>query len=312
MESKDLRPISSKAIIQNRWSNKELSRPKNKINWGVPVPDDEEQVIYIWIDALSNYITILGFPESNDFKNFWPAHTQVLGKGVMRFHAAIWPAMLLGLNLPLPNNLFVHGYVISNNKKMSKTLNNVIYPEDIIQIFGQDAYRYFFFKHISSYDDGNFSWHKMYDSYTTELSNELGNLVSRTINMCSKYGLHLTFDEISQLPNRHDMLQFHESMLEYNFPKALESVWELVRGANKFIESTKPWQIAKDPADQDHLKDILISLVTDLKQIAFYLEPFTPNCANQINYVLRNYNNDEFLIPQLFPKIELPGELSIS
>ena len=148
-----------------------ISRPKDKIEWGIPVPDDPSQVMYVWFEALMNYITVLGYPEHADFKQFWPAEVQVVGKGILRFHAAIWPAMLQGLGLPLPKILYVHGYVTVDNKKMSKSLGNSVSPNDIIDKYGVDAFRYYFMRHIPSYGDGDFSWATFEAAYNNELAN---------------------------------------------------------------------------------------------------------------------------------------------
>jgi len=159
-----------------------ISRPKDKINWGIPVPGDKTQIMYVWFEALMNYITVLGYPEHADFKKFWPASVQVVGKDILRFHAAIWPGMLLGLGLPLPKMLFVHGFInAEDGRKMSKSLGNAVAPKEIIDKYGVDTFRYFFLRHIPSYDDGNFSWKKLDEAYNNELANELGNAVQRTI-----------------------------------------------------------------------------------------------------------------------------------
>ena len=164
-----------------------ISRPKDKISWGILVPGDKTQVMYVWFEALMNYLTVLGYPEHEDFKNYWPANVQIIGKDIIRFHAAIWPAMLLALELPLPKQLYVHGFVTADGKKMSKSLGNVINPFEVVNSYGVDAFRYYMLRHIPSYDDGDFSWQKFDEAYNNELANELGNLVQRIIAMTLKY-----------------------------------------------------------------------------------------------------------------------------
>jgi methionyl-tRNA synthetase len=164
-----------------------ISRPKDKIDWGIAVPGDKTQVMYVWFEALLNYITVLGYPEHEDFKQFWPADVQVVGKGIIRFHAAIWPGILLGLGLPLQKRLYVHGYVTVDGKKMSKSLGNSVSPHEIIAKYGPDAFRYYFLRHVPSYEDGDFSWDAFDAAYNNELANELGNGVQRTLAMIQKY-----------------------------------------------------------------------------------------------------------------------------
>jgi methionyl-tRNA synthetase len=168
------------ALINEGLDDISVSRPKEKIAWGIPVPGDTTQVMYVWFEALMNYITVLGYPEHADFKKFWPANVQVIGKDILRFHAAIWPAMLLALKLPLPKTLYVHGFVTVGGKKMSKSIGNVISPKEIIDKFGTDAFRYFFLRHIPSYEDGDFTLERLEAAYNNELADQLGNAVSRT------------------------------------------------------------------------------------------------------------------------------------
>jgi methionyl-tRNA synthetase len=255
-----------------------ISRPKDKIDWGIPVPGDANQVMYVWFEALLNYITVLGYPEHDDFKHFWPANVQVVGKGILRFHAAIWPGILLALGAPLPKQLYVHGYVTVDNKKMSKSLGNSIAPRDIIAKYGPDAFRYYFLRHIPSYDDGDFSWESFDAAYNNELANELGNAVQRTAVMLQKYQGGI----IGQIPeNGHDTGAYREAIAECRFDRALDSVWNQVRGLNQYIDTEKPWQIAKEN-DQDHLRAVLSNQVSDLLEIASLLEPFMPETATKI------------------------------
>ena len=147
-------------LIKKGLEDISISRPKASISWGVPVPGDDTQVMYVWFEAVLNYITVLGYPEHKDFKDFWPANVQVIGKDILRFHAAIWPGILLGLKLPLPEILYVHGFITVDDKKMSKSIGNIIAPAEIVKRYGTDAFRYFFLRHIPSYNDGDFSWEK--------------------------------------------------------------------------------------------------------------------------------------------------------
>lgn len=269
------------AVIKDGLSDISISRPKDKIAWGIPVPGDADQVIYVWFEALLNYITVLGYPEHEDFKRFWPADVQVIGKDIIRFHAAIWPAILLGLGLPLPKQLYVHGFVTVEGKKMSKSLGNVVHPKDVIDKYGVDAFRYFFLRHIPSYEDGDFSWQRLEAAYNSELANELGNAVQRTSAMILKYQKGLIGDIP---PAEHDVAQYQEALAACRFDRALDEVWEQVRGLNQYIDEEKPWVIAKD-GDEDHLREVLAYQASSLLQIADLLVPFLPETADKIKAV---------------------------
>lgn len=276
-----------------------ISRPADKIAWGIPVPGDETQVMYVWFEALMNYITVLGYPEQEDFARFWPANVQVIGKDILRFHAAIWPAMLLGLKLPLPKILYAHGHVSSGGQKMSKTLGNVIDPIEVIEKHGLDPFRYYLARHISSYDDGDFTWEKFENVYNNELANELGNAVSRVAAMVQKYQEGV----IGELPEpEHDIARFEAALSVCRFDKALEEVWEQVRGLNQYIEEEKPWEVAKE-ADTDHLREVLAYMCGSLLEIADLLVPFMPSTAEKINGVFSGGVVNPLDGP-LFPKSE--------
>lgn len=258
-----------------------ISRPKDKIDWGIPVPGDKTQVMYVWFEALLNYLTVIGYPEHDDFKKFWPANVQIVGKGIIRFHAAIWPGILLSLGLPLQKELFVHGYITVDGKKMSKSLGNSVSPYEIINKYGADAFRYYFLRHIPSYGDGDFSWDAFESAYNNELANELGNAVQRTSAMIQKYQNGL----IGDIPgSSHDTGAYREALVANRFDRALDEVWQQVRGLNQFIDNEKPWEIAKS-GDADHLREVLASQVGDLLEIADLLEPFLPATSQKIKAI---------------------------
>lgn len=258
-----------------------ISRPKDKISWGIPVPGDKNQVMYVWFEALMNYITVLGYPEHEDFKKFWPANIQVVGKDILRFHAAIWPGMLLALGLPLPEKLFVHGFINIANQKMSKSVGNVVSPDEIVKKYNNDVFRYYVLRHIPSYDDGDFSWEHLETVYNNELANELGNAVQRTAAMITQYQNGI----IGQVPPaNHDNANFWSALEICKFDRALDLIWEQVRGINQYIEQEKPWLIAKT-ADKDHLQEVLAYQASCLLEIADLLEPFMPETAGRIKHV---------------------------
>ncbi len=255
-----------------------VSRPKDKISWGIAVPGDASQVMYVWFEALMNYITVLGFPEHDDFKNYWPADVQVIGKDILRFHAAIWPAMLLSLGIALPKRLYVHGFVTADGKKMSKSLGNVINPFDVVESYGVDPFRYYMLRHVPSYDDGDFSWQKFNDAYNAELANELGNLVQRTIAMAIKY---LAGKVKNIPPNEHDTKAYVDAIEVCKFDRALDLVWEQIRSLNQYIDEEKPWEVAKT-GDTDHLNEVIAYLISSVREIAELLMPFLPETAARI------------------------------
>ncbi len=269
------------SVLRGGLNDISVSRPKDKISWGIPVPGDATQVMYVWFEALMNYITVLGYPEHADFKNFWPANVQVIGKDIIRFHAAIWPAMLLGMGLPLPKMLYVHGFINIDNKKMSKSLDNYISPDAVIDKYGADAFRYFFLRHIPSYNDGDFSWETFENAYNSELADELGNAVQRTAAMVQQYQQGVIGDTPAA---EHDVAAYVAALANCRFDRALDEVWDQVRGLNQYIDEEKPWVIAKE-GDADHLREVLAYQASALLEIADLLLPFLPDTAAKIKAV---------------------------
>lgn len=286
-------------VIKDGLTDISVSRPKKKLPWGIPVPGDSEQVMYVWFEALMNYITILDYPKGEDFKNFWPTNLQIVGKDNLRFHAAIYPAMLLSAGIPVLRRLFVHGHLSVGGRKMSKTLGNVVSTEDIVTKYGADAFRYYFLRHVPSYGDGDFTWERFDAVYHGELANELGNAVQRVASMINRYQQGV-IGEITKLA--HDTGPYHEAVENQQFDRALEWVWDLIRGLNVYLEQRKPWQLAKEP-DQSHLREVLAACVADILQIAGLLEPFLPSTSETIQRIFKdgyvhNYSG------VLFPRIE--------
>lgn len=284
-----------------------ISRPRKNLSWGVPVPGDPDQIMYVWLDALANYITVLGYPDEAEWQDFWPADIQVVGKDILRFHAGIWPAMLLGLDLPLPKKILVHGFVNIGGGKISKTVGNVVDPNDVIDQYGLDAFRYFMSRHIPTQDDGDFTWEKFENAYNQELGNDLGNLVSRVASMVSRYQSGVVGDAPQ---GDHDMKPYFDAMNELRFNIAMNETWGRVQALNKYIETVKPWEIAKqrekDPDAENHLSEVLGQAVGSLLQIADQLTPFLPATAEAI----RRTVGTGVIVPietpgGLFPKIYL-------
>ncbi len=291
------------SLIKGGLEDISVSRPKDKISWGIPVPGDAHQVMYVWFEALMNYITVLGYPEHEDFKNFWPAQVQIIGKDILRFHAAIWPAMLMGLGVDLPERLYVHSFITVEGQKMSKSLGNVLHPREVVDKYGVDAFRYYFLRHVPSYEDGDFSWDRMEAAYNNELANELGNAVQRTASMIGQY-LDGVVGEIK--PAEHDTAQYEQALDDCHFDRALDEVWEQVRGLNQYIDQEKPWMIAKD-GDGEHLREVLAYQASSLLSIARLLEPFMPDTAARIQAVFSG-KSVKPIKATLFPKHETAVE----
>jgi len=286
-------------VIKDGLDDISISRPKDKIEWGIAVPGDDSQVMYVWFEALMNYITGLGYPNGQNFEDFWPANVQVIGKDIIRFHAAIWPAMLMGLNLPLPEKLYVHGFINVDGQKMSKSLGNRVDPFEVIEKYGTDGFRYFFLKHIPSYNDGDFSWDAIEAAYNSELANELGNAVSRTAAMISRY----QDGEIGNLPSPDiNPQKYNQDLENCRFDRALEEIWQHVRGLNQYIEQQQPWSVAKTD-DKEKLQQILAHQVAVLLEIAKLLEPFLPDTSAKINQVFKS-GKIQVIDGTLFPKKE--------
>jgi methionyl-tRNA synthetase len=287
------------SVLKEGLEDISISRQAEKISWGIPVPGDKSQVMYVWFEALMNYITVLGYPEHDDFKQYWPAQVQVIGKDILRHHAAIWPAMLMGLGVALPQSLYVHGFINIAGKKMSKSLGNYVAPDEVIERYGADAFRYYFLRHIPSYNDGDFSWEAFEAAYNNELANELGNAVQRTAAMIQKYQDGV----IGDLPEAgHDIAKYEAALAVCRFDRALDEVWEQVRGLNQYIDEQKPWVIAKDK-EPEHLREVLAYQVSSLLAIAKLLEPFLPDTAAKIQAA---FVDGKANVPEstLFPKHE--------
>ncbi|OGK23366.1 methionine--tRNA ligase [Candidatus Roizmanbacteria bacterium RIFCSPLOWO2_01_FULL_37_12] len=242
-------------------------------NWGVPVPNDPSQRIYVWFDALNIYQSGIGFGwDEKIYKKWWPVDIHVIGKGITRFHAIYWPAFLLSAKLPLPKALFVHGYLTVEGQKMSKTIGNVIDPLELIEKYGVDAIRYYLLREIPPYDDGDFSHSRMKEVYDSDLANELGNLISRLTNLAEKDKLRNSNKTIKQYNNL-----TIASFDSFQFNKILENIWLEIKDLNKSIDDFAPW--SKKPAER---KDFLLQSINRLKQIGFELRPFIPATAEKI------------------------------
>lgn len=271
------------SLLKDGLEDISVSRPKDKLAWGISVPGDGEQVMYVWVEALMNYLTVLGYPEQEDFKNFWPANVQVIGKDILRFHAAIWPAMLMSLGLPLPKKLYVHGFINVDGKAMSKSLGTGINPSELVAKHGVDPARYYLLRHLSSTSDADFSWDGFESAYNDELADQLGNAVQRTLAMIKKYQKGLIGDIP---PAEHDTAEYEEALASCRFDRALDEVFEQVKGLNQYIDEEKPWVVAKS-GDEDHLREVLAYQASCLLEIAELLVPFMPETASKISAIFK-------------------------
>ena len=271
-----------------------ISRPTAHLTWGVPVPDDPEQVMYVWIDALANYLTVLGYPDK-DISDFWPAKVQFVGKDILRFHAIIWPAILLGLGLPLPKVLLSHGFVLANGAKMSKSIGNVVDPLDVLEKHGLTAFRYYFLRHVDTFLDSDFTWEEFERAYNGELANDLGNLVQRLATLCKKAELGGVKIETPELD-----VEYKKQMDELYFSRAFDIAWGKVQAVNKAIDEAKPWMLAKEGKTEE-LKKVLTALVKQLLEANELLKPFLPEVFEKIEEI---FTASRILPPEvpLFPK----------
>ena len=271
----------------------DLCVSRSSFKWGIPVDFDDKHVIYVWIDALSNYITALGYdPDGSGelYKKYWPADVHIIGKDIVRFHTIYWPIMLMALGEPLPKQVFGHPWLLFGTDKMSKSRGNVIYADDLVELFGVDAVRYYLLSEMPYTSDGSITYETMIERFNSDLANTLGNLVNRTIAMTNKY-----FGGVIQAPSEAEdvdgelkdtaintVKKVDELLSTYRVSDALEAIFSLAKRSNKYIDETMPWALAKDESKNERLGTVLYNLLESIRFISVLISPFMPETAEKI------------------------------
>ena len=297
-----IKPVSRKNEMINNFIKpglEDLCVSRTSFKWGIPVTFDSKHIVYVWIDALSNYISALGYLSEDDrkFKKYWPADLHIVGKEIVRFHTIIWPIMLMALDLPLPHQVFGHGWLVINGGKISKSLGNYRDPREYIEEYSVDAIRYYLLREVPFGSDGQFSEELLLSRYNADLANTLGNLVNRTLSMLTKYfdgnieksDIKTEFDEdlIKTVTSTKEKVEDYMEKLE--IPEALDSIFEIFKRCNKYIDETTPWILAKEEKF-DKLKTVLYNLLESIRIGAILLNPYLPRTSKEI---LRQLNTNE-------------------
>lgn len=291
-----IQPESRKNEMVNNFLKpglQDLCVSRTSFSWGIPVDFDPRHVVYVWIDALSNYITAIGYDpdgSSPQFEKYWPADVHVIGKDILRFHTIYWPIMLMALGLPLPKQIFGHPWMLFGKDKMSKSKGNVIYADDLSEQFGVDAVRYYMLSEMPFASDGAITYETVIARYNSDLANTLGNLVNRSVAMCNKYfGGKVSAPRAGEAVDQDLIDCCRKARTEYirlmeglRLADSLDAIMELARRANKYIDETAPWVLAKEEASQDRLAAVLSNLIETIRQIAVMLQPFMPETAEKI------------------------------
>ena len=308
-----IQPVSRKNEMMNNFllpGLQDLCVSRTSFKWGIPVDFDDKHVVYVWLDALSNYITGIGYDADGDsteqFNRLWPADLHLIGKDIIRFHTIYWPIFLMSLDLPLPKQVFGHPWLLQGGENMSKSRGNVIYADDLIRLFGVDAVRYYVLHEMPYDNDGTITWELMTERYNSDLANILGNLVNRTITMSNKYfdgfvsstGVTGEFDDDLKAVCTNAAEKVRKKMDEMHMADALTEVFNVFRRCNKYIDETEPWVLAKDDEGRNRLSEVLYNLVEGICIGANLLKPFMPETADKILMMLYGTERDFELLSE--------------
>lgn len=317
-----IQPESRKNEMLNNFIKpglEDLCVSRTTFNWGIPVTFDAKHVVYVWIDALTNYITALGYMSEDDslFKKYWPADLHLVGKEIVRFHTIIWPALLMALDLPLPKKVFGHGWLIIDGGKISKSLGNYKDPREYINLYGVDAIRYFALREVPFGNDGTFSESALIARINADLANILGNLVNRTISMSYKYFDGIVLEPSCKEEIDSDLIKsisclykiVDEKMNELHISEAIDAIFDVLRKCNKYIDDTTPWILAKDETKKDRLATVLYNLLESIRICAILLSPFMPTSVDKILYQL-NTKVTSYDSCKKFGQIEINNQLN--
>ena len=317
-----IQPESRKNEMLNNFIKpglEDLCVSRTTFNWGIPVTFDAKHVVYVWIDALTNYITALGYMSEDDslFKKYWPADLHLVGKEIVRFHTIIWPALLMALDLPLPKTVFGHGWLIIDGGKISKSLGNYKDPREYINLYGVDAIRYFALREVPFGNDGTFSESALIARINADLANILGNLVNRTISMSYKYFDGIVLEPSCKEEIDSDLIKsisclykiVDEKMDELHISEAIDAIFDVLRKCNKYIDDTTPWILAKDETKKDRLATVLYNLLESIRICAILLSPFMPTSVDKILYQL-NTKVTSYDSCKKFGQIEINNQLN--
>ncbi len=329
-----IQPESRKNEMLNNFLKpglQDLCVSRTAFDWGIKVPFNDKHIVYVWIDALSNYITNIGYDVDNqtdEFKKWWPADLHLVGKDIIRFHTIYWPILLMALDLPLPKQVFGHPWLLMNNDKMSKSKGNIMYADDLVNLFGVDAIRYYVLHEIPFASDGTITYELIMERINSDLANILGNLVNRTISMANKYfdGKVLNrfvshevdssyIESINSLEER-----VEKKMAKLEIGLAIDEIFETLRASNKYIDDTMPWSLAKEEEKKERLETVLYNLLEGIRNCAIFLSPYLPDTSAEILRQIASNNldvgyleNEEYYVLEpvpIFMRLDIPKKLA--